>query len=139
MEIEGKLNIKPIVWSEFFSYQHLDQPIAIVFLNTLEPGCDPEMPGLQAVYEKYKDHGLVVFGIGVGSSRPALRNYTGRFGGLNFPQLSDWEHTVARDYEVGRVPTNVFIRKNGKIWQVSPKAMNGAQLDAMVATLFNMP
>ena len=82
---------------------------------------------------------MVVLGVGVGSSRPALRNYTGRFGGLTFPLLSDWEHTVARDYEVGRVPTNVFIRRNGRIWQVSPKAMNEAQLDAMVATLYNMP
>lgn len=115
------------------------QPMVIVFLNTLATECEPEMPGLQAVYEKYQDQNLVVLGIGVGSSQSALRNYSGRFGGLSFPLLSDWEHTIARLYEIETLPTNVFIRKNGKIWQISSQVMTEAELDTVITSLLKVP
>ncbi len=115
------------------------QPLVIVFLNTLAIECEPEMPGLQAVYEKYQDQGLVVLGIGVGSSQSALRNYTGRFGGLSFSLMSDWEHEVAGIYEVATLPTNIFVRKNGRIWQVSYNAMTESELDTVIASLLKVP
>jgi len=131
--------INAITNEEVNLYDYFGQPILIVFLNTLAKECDPEMPGLQVVYEKYQDQGLVVLGVGVGSSQSALRNYTGRFGGLTFPLLSDWEHTIAKSYDVSDVPTNFFIRKNGKIWQVSYGAMKEETLDAVVGSILRMP
>jgi len=68
-----------------------------------------------------------------------LRNYTGRFGGLTFPLLSDWEHSIARTYEVDTLPTNFFIRKNGKIWQVSSEALTEVELDTMINSLLQVP
>jgi peroxiredoxin len=120
-------------------YDHFGQPIVLFFFNTLAKESDPQMPGLQAVYEKYQEQGLVVMGIGAGSSQSALRNYTGRFGGLTFPLFSDWEHTVARTYNVGNLPTTFFIRKNGKIWQVSYGAITESQLDAVAGSILRMP
>ena len=131
--------INAITNEEVNLYDHFGQPIVLVFFNTLAIESEPQMPGLQAVYEKYQDQGLIVLGIGVGSSQAALRNYTGRFGGLTFPLLSDWEHTIARDYDVDGLPTTFFIRKNGKIWQVSYGAMGEAQLDAVVGSILRMP
>jgi peroxiredoxin len=131
--------INAITNEEVNLYDYFGQPIVIVFLNTLAKECEPEMPGLQAVYEKYQDQGLVVLGVGVGSSQSALRNYTGRFGGLTFPLLSDWEHTIAKSYDVSSVPINFFIRKNGKIWQVSYGAMKEETLDAVVGSILRMP
>lgn len=115
------------------------KPIVLVFLNTLATECEPEMPGLQAVYEKYQDQGLVVLGIGVGSSQSALRNYTGHFGGLTFPLLSDWEHTIAGVFDVDTLPTNFFIRKNGKIWQVSSVALTEGEIDTVITSLIKVP
>ena len=80
----------------------------------------------------------MVLGVGVGSSQSALRNYTGRFGGLTFPLLSDWEHTIARTYEVDTLPTNFFIRKNGKIWQVSSEALTEVELDTVINSLLKV-
>jgi peroxiredoxin len=131
--------INAITNEEVNLYDYFGQPVLIVFLNTLAKECDPEMPGLQTVYEKYQEQGLVVLGVGVGSSQSALRNYTGRFGGLTFPLLSDWEHTIANSYDVSGVPTNFFIRKNGKIWQVSYGAMKEETLDAVVGSILRMP
>jgi peroxiredoxin len=97
------------------------------------------MPGLQAVYEKYQDQRLVVLGVGVGSSQSALRNYTGRFGGLSFPLLSDWEHEIAKTYDIESLPTTIFVRKNGKIWQVSYGAMTETEIDAVIASILKVP
>jgi peroxiredoxin len=131
--------INAITNEEVNLYDHLGKPIVIVFLNTLAKECEPEMAGLQAVYEKYQDQDLVVLGVGMGSSQSALRNYSGRFGGLSFTLLSDWEHTVGKAYDVDTLPTNIFIRKNGKIWQVSYGAMTEASLDAVVGSIVRMP
>jgi peroxiredoxin len=131
--------INAISNAEVNLYEHFGQPIVLVFFYTLAVESEPEMPGLQAIYEKYQDQGVVVLGIGVGSSQSALRNYTGRFGGLTFPLLSDWEHTIARSYDVSGVPTTFFIRKNGKIWQVNYGAMKEDELDAVVSSILRMP
>ena len=115
------------------------KPIVLVFLNTLATECEPEMPGLQAVYKKYQDQGLVVLGVGVGSSQSALRNYTGRFGGLTFPLLSDWEHTTAGIFDVETLPTNIFIRKSGKIWQINSVALTESEMDTVITSLLKVP
>jgi peroxiredoxin len=94
--------------------EYIGKPIVLVFFNTLTTEGELEMPGLQAVYEKYQDPDLVVLGIGVGSSQSALRSYTGRFGGLTFPLLSDWEHSIVRTYEVDTLPTNFLSGKTVK-------------------------
>ena len=96
------------------------------------------MPGVQEVYEKYYDQGVVVIGVGLGASRAALRNYAGRFD-TNFPLLSDWERTVAHDYGVQYIPTNFFIRKNGKIWQSSVGMMDVDELDVAISSLLKVP
>ena len=131
--------INAVTNAEVNLHELIGKPMVIVFLNTLATECEPEMPGLQAVYEKYQDQGLVILGIGVGSSQSALRNYTGRFGGLSFPLLSDWEHTIAGLYEVETVPTNIFVRKNGKIWQISSTVLSETDLDTAIASLLKVP
>ena len=131
--------INAVTNAEVNLHELIGKPMVIVFLNTLATECEPEMPGLQAVYENYQDQGLIVLGIGVGSSQSALRNYTGRFGGLSFPLLSDWEHTIAGLYDVETVPTNIFVRKNGKIWQISPTIMSETDLDTAIASLLKVP
>jgi peroxiredoxin len=131
--------INAVTNEEVNLYEQFGKPIVIVFLNTLAKECEPEMPGLQAVYEKYQGQDLVVLGVGMGSSQSALRNYSGRFGGLSFPLLSDWEHNIARAYEVTDVPANFFIRRNGKIWQVSYGAMTEEALNTAIDSLLKVP
>jgi len=118
---------------------YVGQPVIIVFLGTMSPECEPEMPGLQAVFEKYQDQGLVVLGVGVGASQSALRTYSGRFGGLTFPLMSDWEHDVADLYQIETVPTTFFIRRNGKIWQVSREILTEEELDTAITSVLKVP
>jgi peroxiredoxin len=131
--------INAITNAEVTLRDYVGQPVIIVFLNPTSTESGLEMPELQSVYEKYQDQGLVVLGIGVGASQSALRNYTGRFGGLTFPLLSDWEHDIAGRYEVDTVPTNFFIRKNGRIWQVSIGMLRADELDATIASILKVP
>lgn len=117
---------------------YVGQPVLILFLTTWCPSCEREMPGVQKMYEKYHDQGFVVIGVGLGASRAALRNYAGRFG-TNFPLLSDWERNAASEYGVNYIPTNYFIRKNGKIWQSSVGMMDTDELDAAISSILKVP
>jgi len=114
------------------------KPVLILFFTTWCPSCEKEMPGVQAMYEKYYDQGFVVIGVGLGASRSALRTYAGRFG-MNFLVLSDWEHQIARDYGVQYIPTNFFIRKNGKIWKSSVGMMTQQELDDSISSILKVP
>jgi hypothetical protein len=42
-------------------------------------------------------------------------------------------------YEVDTVPTNFFIRKNGRIWQVSIGMLKADELDATIASILKVP
>lgn len=117
---------------------YADQPVMVIFLTTWCPSCEREMPGVQAMYEKYQDQGFVVIGVGIGASRAALRTYANRFG-LTFPLLSDWTHDVADEYEVNYIPTNYMVRKSGKIWQVSVGMMKEDELDAVITSILKVP
>ena len=79
-----------------------------------------------------------MIGVGLGASRSALRTYAGRFG-MNFLVLSDWEHQIARDYGVQYIPTNFFIRKNGKIWKSSVGMMTQQELDDSISSILKVP
>ena len=117
---------------------YANQPVLIIFLTTWCTYCEQEMPGVQAVYEKYQEQGFVVLGVGIGASRAALRTYAGRFG-ITFPLLSDWEHDVARLYAANSIPTNYFVRKSGKIWQVSVGMLEEDELDTVIASVLKVP
>jgi peroxiredoxin len=114
------------------------KPVLILFFTTWCSSCSIEMPDVQAMYEKYYDQGFVVIGVGIGASRSALRNYAGRYD-INFLILSDWEHQIARDYGVQYIPTNFFIRKNGKIWKNSVGMMSEDELDNSISSILKVP
>jgi hypothetical protein len=53
--------------------------------------------------------------------------------------LSDWDRDVASDYDVRYIPTNYFIRKNGKIWQSSVGMMSTGELDEAISFILKVP
>jgi peroxiredoxin len=130
--------VDAITGEEVSLSDYAGQPVLILFLTTWCPSCEKEMPGVQAMYEKYYDQGFVVIGVGLGASRSALRTYAGRFG-INFPLLSDWEHDIGSAYGAKYIPTNFFIRKNGKIWQSSVGMMTEKELDSSISSILKVP
>src|SRR5512143_627691 len=103
------------------------QPIALsalrgkaVVLNLWASWCPPcraEMPALNAVYQKFRDQGLVVLGVNTTyqddepNARQAIQDWA-----LTFPIVFDRAGVASRErYRVQAMPTTFFIGRDGVI------------------------
>ena len=90
----------------------------IVLLNFWATWCMPcraEMPGMETLWQKYKEQGLVVAAVSVDEgSRGRIETFSKLFD-LSFPILLDPESKVSDLYKVSNMPTSFLIDRNGKI------------------------
>jgi peroxiredoxin len=74
--------------------------------------CEKEMPEINALYNKYKDRGLVVLAVNVGQSRSAASAFITRLK-ISFPALLDTDSSAAERYGARAVPFTVVIDRTG--------------------------
>ena len=90
----------------------------IVLLNFWATWCMPcraEMPGMETLWQNYKEQGLVVAAVSVDEgSRGRIETFSKLFD-LSFPILLDPESKVSDLYKVSNMPTSFLIDRNGKI------------------------
>jgi len=88
----------------------------VVFLNFWATWCKPceeEMPGMERLYQRYKDKGLVVLAIsedadGAGAVAPFVKKHR-----LTFPIGLDPKMTLAGAYGVWALPSTFIIDRQG--------------------------
>lgn len=91
-------------------------PIVLTFFASWCGPCRMEMPELEEVYKEYKDKGLKVLAVNLGSGdnpenvEALISDYL-----LTFPVLRDEKSDVAFQYGVRGIPVNIFIGKDGAI------------------------
>ena len=73
-----------------------------------------EMPFIQETFEdsEWAEKGLVILAINLGEPPSRVEKFM-EDNSLSFPVLLDADTSVARDYNVGGIPTTFFIDKNG--------------------------
>ena len=90
----------------------------VVLLNFWATWCMPcraEMPGMETLWQKYQEQGLVIAAVSVDEgSRGRIETFTKLFD-LSFPVLLDPESKVSDLYKVSNMPTSFLIDRNGKI------------------------
>jgi len=90
----------------------------VVLLNFWATWCMPcraEMPGMETIWQKYKEQDLVIAAVSVDEgSRGRIETFSKLFD-LNFPILLDPESEVSDLYKVSNMPTSFLIDRNGKI------------------------
>jgi peroxiredoxin len=90
----------------------------IVLLNFWATWCMPcraEMPGMETLWQNYKEQGLVIAAVSVDEgSRGRIETFT-KLLDLSFPILLDPESKVSDLYKVSNMPTSFLIDRNGKI------------------------
>ena len=90
----------------------------IVLLNFWATWCMPcraEMPGMETLWQKYKEQGLVIAAVSVDEgSRGRIETFS-KLLDLSFPILLDPESEVSDLYKVSNMPTSFIIDRNGKI------------------------
>lgn len=107
----------------------------VVVLNLWASWCPPcraEMPALNAVYEKFRDQGLVVLGVNTtfqddeAKARAAVQEW-----GLTFPIVFDRDGATSRQYRLQAMPTTFFIGRDGVIRDI---VFGGPMSEALIAS-----
>jgi thiol-disulfide isomerase/thioredoxin len=118
------LSLKDKAAPPFELISFTEQPISstqfkgkVVLLDFWEVWCSPciaSMPKVQALYDKYKDKGLLVYGISNETDQlePAKKLVAKR--GINFPMLKGNEQ-IKNTYSVNAIPLYILINKTGTI------------------------
>jgi len=121
---------------------HLGKDVVMLdFWSIYCVSCIQEMPSLVALYEKYKDQGLVVYGIDLDSFSP--KRVERFIGGLDFkityPVIIDRKREIASAFKVGMLPTTIVIGKDGKVktFHIGYKPGDEDEFDHLIRSLLN--
>lgn len=116
----------------------------VVLLNfwaTWCPPCRAEMPSMQALYEAYRERGLVVLAVSVDvQGRSAVAPFI-EARKLTFPVLLDPRSVAQSIYGVGAIPTSFLLDRRGRIVSREVGAMdwNSAAARSIVERLLGEP
>lgn len=113
--------------------QFIGRPILVNFWATWCGPCRIEMPEIQAVWQEYRDDGLVVLALDQDESAPEVQAYFDELG-LTFTALLDEGSDTARSYGLqSTLPSSVFIKPDGRVSVIHRGVMTRGQLDAFLA------
>ena len=112
----------------------------LVFLNfwaTWCPPCKEEMPSMERLYRRHKDHGFTIVAISIDSgSADRVASFVKKLG-LSFPIGLDPKLEVADRYTVRALPSSFLIDRAGKTVGVAlgPRNWDGTAAHALIETL----
>ena len=90
------------------------QPVIINFWASWCVPCRQEAPALEAVWQSFRDEGLVVIGINQPRSDPEdqARAFLDEFG-VSYPNVFDTQGFSGIDYGVSGIPVTFFVDREG--------------------------
>lgn len=86
--------------------------IILDFWATWCAPCRIEIPYLIELYNKYRDDGLIVCGVGI-DRKPAIASFSREYG-INYPILIGTQQ-IARQWGIRAIPTTYILDKDGRI------------------------
>ena len=94
--------------------------------------CRAETPNMVAVYEKYRDKGLVVIGVPVNDQLDATKKALVDLG-IHYPQVLDPSLRVAEQFNITGIPHIILFDPDGSI---VAEGLRGTQIEATVSKVF---
>jgi len=91
-------------------------PLVLNFWGSWCPPCRSEFSTLQAAADRYKDQGLIVFGIDVQDTERDAKEFLSEQG-TSFLTGPDLSGQILLDFKVANMPTTFFITRNGEIYK----------------------
>ena len=96
---------------KMFDLNFIDKPVLINFWATWCPPCRMEMPGLQNIYEKYRDKVEFVM-INLGETNETISDFLVENEIYTFPIGYDQSGYYGLKYSIVSIPTTVILDKN---------------------------
>jgi thiol-disulfide isomerase/thioredoxin len=90
------------------------QAVVINFWASWCPPCRAEMPSLQSYFQQNQDKGVLVVAINAGESQAQVEQFVNEFG-LTLDIVLDPNMQVMAEFDVGSLPTSIFIDRDGNI------------------------
>jgi peroxiredoxin len=117
---------------------HRDKLIILNFWATWCQPCTLEMPSLEALWQRYRERGLVVLAVSVdrGAPRTLLEPYVRNLK-LTFPILLDPDARTSERWRVTALPSTFLVRPGGEVVGMATGARewNSDEMRALVERL----
>jgi cytochrome c biogenesis protein CcmG/thiol:disulfide interchange protein DsbE len=110
------------------------RPVFVNFWATWCAPCREEMPAMQALYERYRDQGLVLLAVNMEEDEARVRRWIEQ-GGYTFTFLLDSDGQLVKRYNVNAAPTSYFIDRDGVIRDLKLGAISPAEMETKVRGL----
>ena len=121
---------------------HRDKLVVLNFWATWCQPCTVEMPSLEALWQRYRDRGLIVVGVSVdrGAPKALLEPYV-RTLKLTFPILLDPDSKTSDRWRVTALPATFLVRPGGEVagMAMGAREWNSDEMRALVERLLPHP
>ena len=107
-------------------------PVMLIFYTTWCPPCNSEVPRLNQIHDKYAPRGLKVLAVDIQEGEAWVRQWADRRG-ARYPILLDQRGSVAADYGIGTIPTNILLRFDGEVTFWHNVTPSDRQVEALFA------
>ena len=121
---------------------HRDKLVVLNFWATWCQPCTVEMPSLEALWQRYRDRGLIVVGVSVdrGAPKALLEPYVRNLK-LTFPILLDPDSKTSDRWRVTALPATFLVRPGGEVagMAMGAREWNSDEMRALVERLLPHP
>ncbi len=91
-----------------------DKVVLVDFWASWCAPCREELPVLERLHRRYKDHGLVIVGVNIDRDESNMTGFLRRTP-VGFRVVHDGSHRVADRYQPPRMPSSYLIDKRGVV------------------------
>ncbi len=96
--------------------------------------CRSEAADIEALYQAFKDKGVVVVQVFMQEDSPAVKDYTDRVG-LTYLKIPDPRTTLSTEYRILGIPTHFVIGRDGVLRQIKVGTMTADEMSQVLTGL----
>ncbi|WP_186578319.1 thiol-disulfide oxidoreductase ResA [Aquibacillus kalidii] len=91
--------------------------IMLNFWATYCKPCEQEMPYMESLYPVYKEKGVEIVAVSVDATELVINRFVEKYQ-LSFPIVHDRDGQVMDAYNIGPLPTTLFINPDGEVVEI---------------------
>lgn len=110
------------------------QGVVLNFWGTWCAPCEREFPAMERQYTELKDKGVEIIAINRKQSDFEVNTYVNNMG-MTFPVAIDKTTSIFKAYNIGPLPTTIFIDKDGKVKEISKGEMSETHIRASMTSI----